>query len=69
MATFDPSEQVSFLADDAGMVVTWNPRCAALFGLAAPEALGRDAAGLLPWPRPPDRRRVLPALPRPRQVH
>lgn len=53
MATFDPSEQVSFLADDAGMVVTWNPRCAALFGLAAPEALGRDAAGLLgapPWP-------------------
>jgi len=50
MSTFDPSEQVSFLADDAGTILTWNPRCAALFGLAAPEALGRDAARLLGQP-------------------
>ncbi|WP_306391047.1 putative bifunctional diguanylate cyclase/phosphodiesterase [Telluria beijingensis] len=53
MSTFDPSEQVSFLADDAGTVVTWNPPCAALFGVAAPDAVGRDAAGLLgasSWP-------------------
>lgn len=47
MSTFDPSEQVSFLADDAGKIVSWNPRCAALFGLAAPDALGRDAGQLL----------------------
>ncbi|EKU80804.1 sensor domain-containing protein [Massilia timonae] len=53
MSAFDPSEQASFLADDAGTIITWNPQCAALFGLAAADALGRDAAQLLgapPWP-------------------
>jgi len=53
MSAFDPSEQASFMADDAGTVITWNPRCAALFGLAAADALGRAAAQLLgspPWP-------------------
>ena len=41
------------MADDTGTIVTWNPRCAALFGLAAPDALGGDAARLLnapSWP-------------------
>lgn len=50
MSTFDPTEQVSFLADDAGTIVTWNPRCAALFGLEAQDALGRNAAHLLGTP-------------------
>lgn len=53
MSAFDPSEQASFLADDAGTIITWNPQCAALFGLAAADALGREAAWLLgspPWP-------------------
>jgi diguanylate cyclase (GGDEF)-like protein/PAS domain S-box-containing protein len=53
MSAFDPSEQASFLADDAGTIITWNPRCAALFGLAAEDALGREAAWLLgspSWP-------------------
>ena len=53
MAAFDPSEQASFLADDAGTIITWNPQCAALFGLAAADALGREAAWLLgapSWP-------------------
>lgn len=53
MSAFDPSEQVSFLADDAGTILTWNPRCAALFGLAASDALGHDASqllGALSWP-------------------
>ncbi|RNF28688.1 hypothetical protein NM04_21895, partial [Massilia aurea] len=53
MSAFDPSEQVSFLADEAGTIITWNPQCATLFGLPAADALGRDAAQLLgspPWP-------------------
>ncbi|WP_137175707.1 EAL domain-containing protein [Massilia sp. HP4] len=53
MSTFDPSEQVSFLADEAGTILTWNPRCAALFGLAAPDVFGRNAGQLLgapSWP-------------------
>jgi len=53
MSAFDPSEQASFLADDAGTIITWNPQCAALFGLAAADALGREAAWLLgspSWP-------------------
>ena len=54
MSAFDPSEQASFLADDAGTVITWNPRCAALFGLAAADALGREAAPLLGAPTWPD---------------
>ena len=52
MSAFDPSEQASFLADDAGTIITWNARCAALFGLAAADALGRQAAalpGAPPW--------------------
>ena len=50
MSTFDPSELVSFLADDAGTVLTWNLPCAALFGMASADALGRDAAQLLGTP-------------------
>ncbi|TXG00004.1 sensor domain-containing protein [Massilia arenae] len=52
MSAFDPSEQVSFLADEAGTIITWNPQCATLFGLPAADALGREAAQLLgspPW--------------------
>ncbi|MGF6274240.1 PAS domain S-box-containing protein [Massilia sp. UYP11] len=47
MSAFDPSEQVSFLADEAGTIITWSPQCAALFGLAAGDALGRQASRLL----------------------
>jgi len=48
MATFDPSEQVSFLADDAGTILTWNDACAALFRRAAADAIGQPSAALLP---------------------
>jgi len=67
MSAFDPSEQASFLADDTGTIVTWNPRCVALFGLAAADALGREVSRLLgapPWPELLDAgavRLVLPA--------
>lgn len=50
MSTFDPSEQVSFLADDAGVILTWNPACAALFGRAPADAIGQAAAPLLGAP-------------------
>lgn len=50
MSAFVPSEQVSFLANEAGTIITWNPQCAALFGLAAADALGQDAAQLLGSP-------------------
>jgi len=51
MSAFDPSEQVSFLADEAGTIITWNPQSTALFRLEPADALGRDAAQLLgsPW--------------------
>lgn len=53
MPTFDHSEQATFLVDDAGLVVTWNPACAALFGREAAAVVGQAAAGLLAsgaWP-------------------
>jgi len=47
MSTFDPSEQTSFLADDAGNVATWNAACAALFGREASAIIGQPAQLLL----------------------
>lgn len=53
MSTFAPAEQVSFLADQAGSITSWNPACAALFGRAAADVIGQPLAGLLAggdWP-------------------
>ena len=53
MSTFAPAEQVSFLADQAGSITSWNPACAALFGRAAADVIGQPLAGLLTggdWP-------------------
>lgn len=47
MSTFAPAEQVSFLADQAGSITSWNPACAALFGRAAADVIGQQLAGLL----------------------
>jgi diguanylate cyclase (GGDEF)-like protein/PAS domain S-box-containing protein len=53
MSTFAPAEQVSFLADQAGSITSWNPACAALFGRAAVDVIGQPLASLLlggDWP-------------------
>ncbi|SFC55741.1 sensor domain-containing protein [Massilia yuzhufengensis] len=42
MSTIEPSAQVTFLTDDDGKVVTWNPACATLFGWT-PEQAPRHA--------------------------
>jgi diguanylate cyclase (GGDEF)-like protein/PAS domain S-box-containing protein len=42
----DASVRVVFLMDEAGNVLTWNPGCAALFGLAAERILGRPVTTL-----------------------
>jgi diguanylate cyclase (GGDEF)-like protein/PAS domain S-box-containing protein len=47
MSTFAPAEQVSFLADQAGTITSWNPACAALFGPAAADVIGQSVASLL----------------------
>ena len=47
MSTFAPAEDVSFLTDHAGIIISWNPACAALFGCAAGDAIGQPAASLL----------------------
>jgi PAS domain-containing protein len=54
MTSIEPSSQVTFLTDDEGKVVTWNPACAALFGWtpeAAPgHALAELVVGDAHWP-------------------
>ena len=47
MSTFAPAEHVSFLADQAGTITSWNPACAALFGRAAADIIGQPVASLL----------------------
>ena len=47
MSTFSYTEQVSFLADDAGLILSWNAACATLFGRPATDVIGQSAAGLL----------------------
>ncbi|MGH8853997.1 MAG: sensor domain-containing protein [Telluria sp.] len=54
MSTIEPSAQVTFLTDDEGKVVTWNPACAALFGWTPEQAPGHALVELLAgeanWP-------------------
>ncbi|MGI4716765.1 MAG: EAL domain-containing protein [Janthinobacterium lividum] len=49
----EPSAQVTFLLDDEGKVVTWNPACSAMFGWTADGAPGRALTelivGAVPW--------------------
>jgi len=47
MPSSEHSEQVTFLVDDAGLVLTWNPACSALFGCAAAAAVGQPFERLL----------------------
>ena len=47
MSTIEPSAQVTFLADDEGRVVTWNPACASLFGWTLEQAPGRRLDDLI----------------------
>jgi diguanylate cyclase (GGDEF)-like protein/PAS domain S-box-containing protein len=47
MPTPDETEQVSFLVDDAGQVLTWNPACAELFGREAKSVVGQTLETLL----------------------
>jgi diguanylate cyclase (GGDEF)-like protein/PAS domain S-box-containing protein len=42
----DPPARTVFLTDDAGCIITWNPGCEALFGLAADSVLGRSVTTL-----------------------
>lgn len=53
MPTTEAYGQVSFLADETGRIVTWNPECGALFGLLTAEAVGQPISRLLadapPW--------------------
>jgi diguanylate cyclase (GGDEF)-like protein/PAS domain S-box-containing protein len=48
MTTNDPSVQVTFLLDDEGKVVTWNPAAAAMFGWTPGQAPGRALTELFP---------------------
>jgi diguanylate cyclase (GGDEF)-like protein/PAS domain S-box-containing protein len=53
MPTSAPAEHVSFLADHAGIVISWNPDCTALFGRDTADAIGKPVASLLSgasWP-------------------
>jgi len=47
MSTFAPAEQVSFLADGAGSITSWNAACAALFGRVAADIIGQPLVSLL----------------------
>ena len=47
MPTSDSFEQVTFLVDDAGQVLSWNPACAALFGCEAQDIIGQPLGRLL----------------------
>ena len=54
MTTIDPSAQVTFLTDDEGKIMTWNPACASLFGWTHDRAPGRLMTELIAgdarWP-------------------
>jgi len=50
MPTSDSFERVTFLIDDAGQVLSWNPACAALFACAAQDIIGQPLARLLLGP-------------------
>ncbi|MCC2956510.1 EAL domain-containing protein [Massilia sp. IC2-477] len=54
MSTIQPSAVVTFLTDDEGVVVSWNPACAALFGWTPEQTRGRQltelVAGEARWP-------------------
>ena len=47
MPISDGLEHVAFLVDDAGLVSSWNPACAALFGCAAQDIIGQPLGRLL----------------------
>lgn len=47
MSTIEPSAQVSFLTDDEGKVVTWNPACANVFGWSLAQAPGHSLTELV----------------------
>jgi diguanylate cyclase (GGDEF)-like protein/PAS domain S-box-containing protein len=47
MFSTEPSERTTFLVDQAGNIASWNANCAALFGLAAAQALGQPFSVLL----------------------
>ncbi|GAB3433229.1 EAL domain-containing protein [Massilia solisilvae] len=47
MFSTEPRERTSFLVDQAGKIVSWNANCAALFGLAASQAIGQTVCTLL----------------------
>ena len=54
---------VALVTDGAGRVTGWNEGCAALFGRAAADAIGRPLASLLADPHPSDLRVCMTDLP------
>ena len=53
MSMSAPAEHVSFLADHAGIIISWNPDCTALFGRDTADAIGKPVTSLLSgasWP-------------------
>ncbi|MFC0252778.1 sensor domain-containing protein [Massilia consociata] len=54
MSLIEASTQVTFLTDDEGNVVTWNPACSTMFGWTPEQAPGRHLDALLAgdahWP-------------------
>jgi diguanylate cyclase (GGDEF)-like protein/PAS domain S-box-containing protein len=54
MSIIEPSAQVTFLLDDEGKVMSWNPEASAMFGWTPAQAPGHALTELLPgtasWP-------------------
>jgi diguanylate cyclase (GGDEF)-like protein/PAS domain S-box-containing protein len=46
MYELEPPARAVFLTDDTGTITTWNPGCAALFGMDAGQVLGRSITTL-----------------------
>jgi len=50
MLTTEPAARAAFLTDEAGMVITWNDGCEALFGVKAAQFLSQPMCNLLVGP-------------------